>query len=96
MFERDSRYYYIQDKILVNEDGTQITYKSRRIIPQADSVPSAVSLLSEGKRIDQVSYAALGNAKLSWKFADANLVFSPDELSKKDQKIRVPSDGNNR
>lgn len=96
MFEKDSRYYYVEDKVHSNEDGTQTTYKARRIIPQADAVPSVLNLVSEGKRIDQVSYAAMGNAKLYWKFADANLVFSPTELEKKGQKIRVPADGSNR
>jgi hypothetical protein len=96
MFQKDSRYYYISDKKETTTDGIDITYKARRFLPEADQVPSAVAITSEGKRIDQVSYAILGNAKLYWKFADANTVFTPTELEKLGQKIRVPADGSNR
>lgn len=96
MFKKDSRYYFIADRQETLPDGSDIIYKARRFIKDADTVPSVMTIISEGKRIDQVSYSALGNAKLSWKFADANNVFSPIELEKKGQIIRVPTNGSNR
>lgn len=96
MFKKDSRYYYVADRQEVQTDGNEITYKARRFIQDANTVPSVMSIISDGKRIDQVSYAALGNATLSWKFADANNVFTPTELEAKGRVIRVPTNGSNR
>ena len=95
MFQKNSRYYYIGEQKETTSEGVEITYKKRRFITDAEQIPSLITVVSEGKRIDQVSYATLGNAKLYWKFADANNVFSPNELEQSGKKIRVPSDGSN-
>lgn len=96
MFSKDSRYLHIKDQQKVCDNGAVVTYKARRFIPQVDAVPSDMNLVSEGQRIDWVSYSTLGNPKLYWRFGDANEVFSPMELEQKGLLFKVPSDGNNR
>jgi hypothetical protein len=94
VFEQDSRYYHIEDLTFEDADGNEIVYKARRLIPQPETVHSAVgATVSKGQRLDQISYVTLGRANLYWRIGDANPSFSLHELEEPGTSLRIPVNG---
>jgi hypothetical protein len=93
MINYRSRYYTISDTSYISANGIHIIYKSRRFLPQADTIPSNSShALREGERLDWVAAQRLGDPLMSWQIADANNAMNPSELSNiPEEIIRIPS-----
>ncbi|NQZ12322.1 MAG: hypothetical protein HRT35_34650 [Algicola sp.] len=94
MFEQTSRYFHLENLTHVDENGHEIKYKSRRILPQPATVPSMVTIeVERGKRLDQICASTLGNPELSWKLGDANQTLALTDLEKRGTVLRIPLDG---
>jgi hypothetical protein len=82
MFPTTSRYHGTPTAKLVTEDGTEIIYLRRRFVP----APERFALLFEhtvtqGERLDQITFQYLGDPEQFWRVCDANAAVHPDELT---------------
>jgi hypothetical protein len=78
----ESRYYGLPLLTYNAPDGSQLSYVSRRFIPQ----PAAFATLQryrvkQGDRVDVVAAALLGNPLSYWLICDANLAGAPDDVT---------------
>ena len=81
-FPENSRYHGLGTLKIAAPDGTAIVYLKRRFIPQPELFAViGVHSVSEGERLDNLSFRYLGDPELFWRLADANLVLDADELT---------------
>ena len=78
MFDHDSRYAKAPVKTLTNDQGREVAYVGRRIIPEAARI-IAQTPVQDGDRIDLVANRAYADARQSWRVMDANP--DPDPLT---------------
>ena len=91
MFDPNSRYYTIETATYVSADGQSITYKRRRFLPQGEDLPLLVEVtVTEGDRLDLITYRTLGDPEAFWRAADANNGMNPTELEQPGGTLRVP------
>jgi len=77
-----SRYYGFSVNNLTRNDGVQIAYLQRRIIPQPDIYANFLNYtVVEGDRLDNLAAKYLGDPLLFWMICDANGAVDPDELT---------------
>ncbi|MEM9318238.1 MAG: hypothetical protein AAGA70_04440 [Pseudomonadota bacterium] len=79
MFDRDSRYAGKPIKTLIDENGREISYVSRRLIPQDGRVIAEVRV-QDGDRLDLIAERAYGDPRASWRIKDANPDAEPESL----------------
>lgn len=89
-FPPTSRYAQAATATLVTPAGTEIVYLARRFLPP----PERLALLqehtvSEGERLDNVSFAYLGDPEQFWRLCDANRAMHPDQLMVVGRKLRI-------
>jgi hypothetical protein len=94
MFEPTSRYFKVEtaERTVFDRDGRErvIAYKQRRVIPSDEEQPTiAEHTVSEGDRLDTITYRYLGDPTQFWRLCDANLVLRPTELEVVGRVIRV-------
>ena len=94
MFDPTSRYFNVETakRTVIDRDGRErvIAYKLRRIIPSVEEQPTiAEHTVSEGDRLDTITYRYLGDPTQFWRLCDANLVLRPTELEVVGRVIRV-------
>ncbi len=82
MFEFTSRYYNLEKEQFVTSTGRTITYVKRRFLPQGKemSVLGEVTI-TEGDRLDLITYRTLGDPEQFWQICDANNAMNPVELT---------------
>ena len=92
MFEPTSRYYDIETVTMTTDDGREVAYKKRRLLPQGDEMPLLVeTTIQQGKRLDHVTARTLGAPEQFWRVCDANNAMNPLELVDEPGKtIRIP------
>ena len=103
MFEPNSRYYTLETATYVSRDGRrpadglrrskapEITYKRRRFLPHGEELPLLVEVtVTEGDRLDLITYRTLGDPEAFWRAADANNGMNPTELEQPGGTLRVP------
>jgi len=89
-----SRYATVGQSVWIAPDGRQVPYLMRRLLPAADTLPTAsYYTVQPGQRVDNVAAATLGDATLSWLLADANLALRPTDLAVPDSIIQIPQAG---
>jgi len=81
-FPANSRYFGLDTRKRVGDDGREVTYLIRRFVPP----PSRYATLGfhqvvQGDRPDLLAYRAIGDPEQYWKLADANAVLHPMELT---------------
>jgi len=82
VFDPTSRYYKIADSTYVEPDGTTVSYKQRRFVPQPEAVRSLTAVVvDKSDRLDLIAYRGLGNPLLFWRVADANAAMDPFALT---------------
>lgn len=89
-FPPTSRYAAIPTATLETADGATIVYLQRRFVPQ----PERLALLQEhtvaqGERLDNVTFAYLGDPEQFWRVCDANRAMRPDELMQLGRRLRI-------
>jgi hypothetical protein len=80
-FPPTSRYYGIATLTIDTPNGP-VSYLDRRFLPS----PGEFALLqtytvSQGDRLDLISYKFLGDPQAFWRIADANAAMRPDDLT---------------
>lgn len=91
LFPPTSRYHGVPVKKTKRADGKEVTYLSRRFVPQ----PSAFETLQEysikqGDRIDNLAHEFVGDPEQFWRLADANHEMDPQQLTAEvGRKIRI-------
>src|SRR2546423_7146966 len=82
MFPITSRYYGIQAARHETADGKQIAYLRRRFIPPPERFDLLFEhVVTEGERLDNITFKYLGDPEQFWRIADANVVLLPAELT---------------
>jgi hypothetical protein len=82
MFPPTSRYYRTKTAEFEEANGRRVVYLRRRFTP----APERFALLfehtvTEGERLDNVTFKYLGDAEQFWRIADANGAVRPEELT---------------
>jgi hypothetical protein len=91
MFPNTSRYANIKTDELQDANGRQIVYLRRRFISQPERFALLMEhLVTEGERLDNITFKYLGDAEQFWRICDANGVMRPEELTETTgQRIRI-------
>jgi hypothetical protein len=82
MFPLTSRYNKTKTAEFEDESGREIVYLRRRFVPP----PARFALLmehtvTEGERLDNITFKYLGDAEQFWRICDANGAMRPEELT---------------
>jgi hypothetical protein len=82
MFDHTSRYYTLETASFTCADGRVVTYKRRRFLPPPDgAVLLAEVTVTDGDRLDVITYRALGAPEQFWRVCDANNAMNPADLT---------------
>jgi nucleoid-associated protein YgaU len=80
--KQSSRYYGAPIETLKMDDGTDVVYLRRRIVPQPDIYTTLQDyVVVEGDRLDNLAAKFLGDPLLYWMICDANGATDPDEVT---------------
>ena len=92
MFDAASRYYALETASYTLANGQVVTYKRRRFLPRAESLPLLVEVtVQQGQRLDQITAEQLGDPTQFWRIADANNAMNPVLLTDEPGRVlRVP------
>lgn len=93
MFDASSRYSRLPVLKHVENDGSEVTYVSRRFLPPSESLPLLAEVeVKDADRHDLITARTLGDPTSFWRIADANDVMDPGELVEEPgRKLRIPS-----
>lgn len=81
-FSPTSRYYNLETVITEGENGRQIIYIRRRLLPSpARFTPLQEHLVVQGDRLDNITAHYLSDPEQFWRICDANNAMHPDELT---------------
>ena len=81
VFPMTSRYYATGTNVLA-VGSKQVPYLLRRFLPSADTFSIIrVYTVVDGDRLDNVSYANLGDPLAFWRLCDANNAMLPEDLT---------------
>lgn len=92
MFEHTSRYYFIDTGQYQTTDGRKIAYKRRRFSPQGKDLPLLQEkIVTQGDRLDRLTYEGLGDPEQFWQVCDANNAMHPEDLTAEVGRVlRIP------
>jgi hypothetical protein len=80
MFDPTSRYAKLPIKLLVDDQGREVAYVSRRMIPDAPRLIARM-VVEAGDRLDLIANRAYGDPRAFWRVLDANPLPDPLELA---------------
>lgn len=81
-FAFTSRYYSTETTKIETPDGKTIVYLRRRFVPQPEQfVPIQEHSVSEGDRLDNITFQYLGDPEQFWRICDANNAMRPEETT---------------
>ena len=87
----NSRYLTTPTATLTLPDGTPVVYFTRRFVPKPEKFATMQwHVVTQGERLDQIAWAAFGDAELFWRICDANRALWPDELLEEAAVLRIP------
>ena len=82
MFPVTSRYYRTTTAELKDESGREIVYLRRRFVPPPERFALLMEhTVTEGERLDNITFKYLGDAEQFWRICDANGAMRPEELT---------------
>jgi hypothetical protein len=81
MFEHTSRYYSLETARFVMADGREVRYVRRRFLPREAGPLLAEVTVTEGDRLDVITFRTLGDPLHFWRICDANNALNPDDLT---------------
>jgi hypothetical protein len=86
-----SRYVNLPLRTFKRADGRNVSYVSRRFLPQPDEFDLLLTYtVTEGDRLDNITQQYLDDPQQFWRIADANDCMSPFELTERaGTKIRI-------
>ncbi|HEY4146799.1 LysM domain-containing protein [Pinirhizobacter sp.] len=78
----NSRYLTTPTATFTQADGTPVVYFTRRFVPQPGKFATMQwHVVKQGERLDQIAWAAFGDAELFWRICDANRTLRPEDLT---------------
>ena len=80
-FPPASRYAGTVVETVVDGDGTEHRYLTRRFVPPVGTNPLARHLVVSGDRLDLLAQRYYGDPLLSWRICDANRALDPGDLT---------------
>lgn len=81
-FAENSRYRSITTATATLPDGRQVTFLTRRFVPQPEDLATlALHVVKRDDRLDRLAHQYLGDPELFWRICDANRALRPDELT---------------
>jgi len=81
VFEDDSRYHDLPDRVFVTPDGREIVYKARRFVPPGATLPTFTHVrVQPAERLDHLTARALGDPTHFWRICDAADALRPSEI----------------
>lgn len=95
-YPRSSRYHGVEIGVYRAEDGSEVRYAKRRLLPPlAEAAEEVVPhVVRSGERADQLGQRYFGDPGQWWRIADANPVLDPRELTDEPgEEIAVPLAG---
>lgn len=78
MFFKGSRYEKVETSQITSADGRLVAYVKVRFTPETKAI--LTHLLSQGERLDHLSFRYYKDTERFWRICDANQVLWPDEL----------------
>ena len=82
MFDPTSRYAQLPTLTYTTPDGRQLSYVSRRVLPQPDEYDLLLQhTVTDGDRLDNITAQYLDDPTQYWRIADANNAMSPFDLT---------------
>jgi len=82
MFEHTSRYYSLETVAFNLPDGREVRYTRRRFLPRAEDMPLLAEVtVTEGDRLDMITFRTLGDPLQFWRVCDANNAMNPVDLT---------------
>lgn len=82
MFEHTSRYYSLETVAFSLPDGREVRYARRRFLPRAEDMPAVAEVtVTEGDRLDMITFRTLGDPLYFWRVCDANNAMNPVDLT---------------
>lgn len=82
MLDHASRYYGLDTATLITSEGRHLSYKKRRFLPQAETMPVVLEVqVKEGDRLDAIAANLLGDPEQYWQICDANNAMNPFDLT---------------
>ena len=89
-FSPNSRYYSIETATLESSRKDPVIYLRRRFVPPADRFSLLQEhTITEGERLDNLSFQYLGDPEQFWRLCDANNTMNPEDLEGPGVKIRI-------
>ena len=88
----NSRYAASEVLTYRTQDGREISYSARRLLPRPEQFkPLALYHHDRDRRIDDVANSFYGDPEQYWRICDANLVFwPPDATATADATLVIP------
>ncbi|ANH80389.1 hypothetical protein A8C56_04790 [Niabella ginsenosidivorans] len=78
----NSRYYPVATASLEKEDGTEVNYLKRRLIPPVDSFRTdQLYIVKQADRPDNLAAVFIGDPEQFWQLADGNNNIAPEALT---------------
>lgn len=79
-YPRTSRYHDAEIAVHRRDDGTEVRYTRRRLIPKPEG-DTGTHVVNAGERPDHLAQRYFGDPDQWWRIADANPVLDPRELT---------------
>ncbi|WP_420000279.1 hypothetical protein [Streptomyces boninensis] len=95
-YPRTSRYHDAEIGTHTQDDGTEVRYAKRRLLPPVPEDPddTAPHTVTAGERPDHLAQRYIGDPEQWWRIADANPVLDPRELTDEPgEVIGIPEPG---
>ena len=81
-FPPTSRYHGIEVILVELTDGRKTACIRRRFLPQPEQMADlGEHVVTQGDRLDNVTFRYLGDAEQFWRLCDANRAMQPEELT---------------
>jgi|SRR5437016_1426427 len=95
VFPPTSRYCGIPAATITSADGVMEVYLRRRFLPPLTSIRSLKQhTVTQGERLDHITFRYLADPEQFWRIADANTEMNPENLTRTPvRKLQVPLDG---
>ena len=80
-YPRTSRYHDAEIGIHRQDDGTEVRYAKRRLLPPLDAQETQEHVVGAGERPDLLAQRYFGDPGQWWRIADANPELDPGDLT---------------
>jgi hypothetical protein len=81
MFDKNSRYYVLENTAFITGDGQTVAYKRRRFLPGSSDLPLlTMTKVAQSDRLDLIANRTIGDSEQFWRICDASNAMNPFDL----------------